>query len=154
MKRIPRCTLLAAALSGGLILGLQAQSLTLDWITVDGGGGTAVAPGLELQITIGQPDAGAARGGPYLLETSFWPGPFAPATPVPPALSVGRTPDGLALSWPAALGPVVLERAVLLGPGGAWDAVPVEPVPVGGDLRVVLSPGVGTAFYRLRLGGP
>lgn len=154
MKRIPRRTLLAAALSGGLILGPQAQSLTLDWITVDGGGGTAVGSGLELQISIGQPDAGMARGGPYVLDTGFWPDPFVWATTVPPALSVGRTPDGLALSWPAALGPVVLERAVLLGRGGAWDAVPVEPVPVGQDLRVVVSPGAGTAFYRLRLGSP
>lgn len=154
MKRFPRCALLAATLSGGLISGLRAQSLTLDWITVDGGGGTAVAPTFELQLSIGQPDAGAARGGPYLLETGFWPGPFAPATTVPPALSVGRTPDGLALSWPANVGPVSLERATLLGPDGDWLAVPVEPVQVGEELRVLVSPGAGSAFYRLRLRTP
>jgi hypothetical protein len=81
---------------------------------------------------------GAARGGPYGSETGFWPGPNVPATPVPSALSVGRSP-------------VVLERSVRLGPGGAWNIVPVEPVPVGEDLRVVVSPGAGTAFFRLRL---
>ncbi|MBI1882409.1 MAG: hypothetical protein HYR94_29905 [Chloroflexi bacterium] len=45
----------------------------LAWNTIDGGGITASTGGVyELASTIGQPDADAADGGAYRLNSGFW----------------------------------------------------------------------------------
>ena len=49
-----------------------AQSYTLDWWTVDGGGGKAAATPYTVDFTTGQPDAGAAVGGQYAMTSGFW----------------------------------------------------------------------------------
>lgn len=49
-------------------------SYTLDWSTIDGGGGASASGGLAISGTLGQPDAGTAGGGPYMLSGGFWPG--------------------------------------------------------------------------------
>ena len=46
---------------------------SIDWHTVDGGGGISEGGGFTVQGTIGQPDAGAMAGGDYLLAGGFWP---------------------------------------------------------------------------------
>jgi len=58
--------------SGGAAL--AAGSLDLSWFTIDGGGGTSTGGGLALSGTIGQPDAGAASGGAFVLAGGFWSG--------------------------------------------------------------------------------
>lgn len=45
---------------------------TLDWWTVDGGGGSSQGGDYSLSGTIGQPDAGAMQGGDYSLAGGFW----------------------------------------------------------------------------------
>ena len=55
---------LAAASSGG--------DYTLDWYTIDGGGGTSAGGDYSLSGTIGQPDAGAMSGGDYAVSGGFW----------------------------------------------------------------------------------
>jgi hypothetical protein len=47
---------------------------TLDWYTVDGGGGTSSSASFGLSGTIGQPDASVSSGGSYTLAGGFWPG--------------------------------------------------------------------------------
>ena len=49
-------------------------SYTLDWYTVDGGGGTSSSASYSLSGTIGQPDASVLSGGSYTLAGGFWPG--------------------------------------------------------------------------------
>jgi len=52
-----------------------ADTFQISWWTVDGGGGAAAGKGLELDGTIGQPDAspaGALTGGGYSLTGGFW----------------------------------------------------------------------------------
>lgn len=49
-------------------------SHTLDWSTIDGGGGTSSSGSLALSGTIGQPDAASASGGVYTVSGGFWPG--------------------------------------------------------------------------------
>jgi hypothetical protein len=46
----------------------------LDWWTIDGGGGPVAGGDFELLTTIGQPDAGTAVGGDYLVQGGFLPG--------------------------------------------------------------------------------
>lgn len=51
------------------------QTYTLDWWTVDGGGGTfSTGGGYSLGSTAGQPDAGVLTGGRYTLGGGFWRG--------------------------------------------------------------------------------
>lgn len=50
----------------------QANSFTLDWWTVEGGGGMSGNGRYTLQATIGQPDAGEMRNGRYALLAGYW----------------------------------------------------------------------------------
>jgi len=59
----------------GLTLALAmplAADYSIDWYTIDGGGGTSTGGDFQVSGTIGQPDAGAATGGPYQLVGGFW----------------------------------------------------------------------------------
>lgn len=49
-------------------------SYTLDWSTIDGGGGTSSNGSLALSGTLGQPDAGMSSGGAYTVSGGFWAG--------------------------------------------------------------------------------
>lgn len=61
-----------------------ASEYDLSWFTIDGGGGFSAGGNLELEGTIGQPDAGEPlAGGNWELTGGFWPGVIAaPAEPV------------------------------------------------------------------------
>ena len=45
---------------------------SIEWYTVDGGGGTSSGGSYQLTGTIGQPDAGYHGGGPYEVLGGFW----------------------------------------------------------------------------------
>jgi hypothetical protein len=47
---------------------------SIDWHTVDGGGGTSAGGVYTVSGTVGQPDAGKLSGGSYTLEGGFWGG--------------------------------------------------------------------------------
>ena len=47
---------------------------SIDWFTVDGGGGTTSDGVYEISGTIGQADAGSMSGGGYTLNGGFWGG--------------------------------------------------------------------------------
>jgi hypothetical protein len=78
-----RCIPGATRLMGvGLLLLLASVALAqsggdydLSWSTVDGGGGTFSSGGAySLGGTAGQPEAGLAMGGAYLVGGGFWGG--------------------------------------------------------------------------------
>ena len=74
MKRmLPLIATLLALVALGTFRGTQAQSggYTIDWFTVDGGGGASSGGAYTLTGTIGQPDAGTLSGGSYTLEGGF-----------------------------------------------------------------------------------
>jgi hypothetical protein len=50
------------------------QGVTLDWWTVDGGGGQSAGGEYTLRAAAGQPDAGVLTGGAYVLEGGFFTG--------------------------------------------------------------------------------
>src|SRR5436309_2850335 len=77
-----------------LILGLfplhataQAQ-FAIDWLTMDGGGGTSTGGVYSVSGTIGQPDAGSMSGGAYSVVGGFWSILTAIQTPGAPLLSI------------------------------------------------------------------
>jgi len=75
---------------------------SIDWSTIDGGGGTSAGGDYTFSGTIGQPDAGGPMtGGNYSLAGGFWaiaiqmPGaPYLTIVPAGPSqVSISWTPD-------------------------------------------------------------
>lgn len=62
----------AASLCAGAA---TAQSYSIDWHTIDGGGGTSTGGAYLVSGTMGQADAGNTSGGTYSLNGGFWLGP-------------------------------------------------------------------------------
>ena len=50
------------------------NELLISWWTVDGGGRSSMGRDYLINVTIGQPDAGAMSGGGYTLHGGFLPG--------------------------------------------------------------------------------
>lgn len=78
--------------------GIWAQTHSIDWHTVDGGGGVISGSNVQINSTIGQSDAGELTGGAYTLTGGFWalPAPVLETpTPTPTStatLAPTRTP--------------------------------------------------------------
>ena len=64
--------LLLALLAASPLVQAAMDGLSLDWWTVDGGGGGSTGGAYSLQGSLGQPDAGALSGGDYALAGGFW----------------------------------------------------------------------------------
>ena len=110
----------------------SAQTHSIDWFTIDGGGGTSTGGVYSLSGTIGQPDAGGPMtGGSYSLVVGFWALPFAVQSVDAPLLSI--VPFGLGQArvlWtPDTLGFVLQENINLAttnwvnSPSGASNPV-------------------------------
>jgi hypothetical protein len=73
-----RQIVLVALLATALLVGAAAAAAavnsgyTLDWFTVDGGGGTSNGGSYALSGSSGQPEAGTLTGGGYTLRGGFW----------------------------------------------------------------------------------
>jgi hypothetical protein len=59
-------------LTGTTLALAQSNNFTLDWWTVDGGGGTSSDGRFTLQSTIAQPDAGQMSSRTYTLLSGYW----------------------------------------------------------------------------------
>ncbi|GJM25033.1 MAG: hypothetical protein DHS20C16_14480 [Phycisphaerae bacterium] len=56
-----------------MVASIAAAPLTIEWFTVDDGGGQLSSGGsLKLSATVGQPDVGTASGGGLRLTGGFW----------------------------------------------------------------------------------
>jgi hypothetical protein len=66
-----------------LSMGQAGTGLSINWWTVDGGGGMSSAGQMSLNGSVGQPDAGTMSGGSYHLRGGFWTVPTI-STPRPP----------------------------------------------------------------------
>ena len=76
---------------------------TIDWHTIDGGGGTSTGGVYAVSGTIGQPDAGGPMtNGTYSLTGGFWALPQAVQTEGAPTLTITHTTTNtVAVSWPS-----------------------------------------------------
>jgi hypothetical protein len=79
----------------------QAQTYSIDWYKVSGGGGTSTGGVYTASGTIGQPDAGGSMsGGNYSLTGGFWSLIAVVQTPGAPTLDVVRSGSNVTVSWP------------------------------------------------------
>jgi hypothetical protein len=138
-----------------LLLGLsaaQAQTnFTLDWFSVDGGGGTSTGGVYAVSGTIGQPDAGTTmKGGNYSLDGGFWGLIAAIQAPGAPWLTITRTPtNSVIISWPSPSTGWVLWQNTNLNTAN-WSEVLTTPNDDGTTRSVTVAPPLGNRFYRLK----
>jgi hypothetical protein len=117
---------------------------SIDWHTIDGGGGTSTGGVYQVSGTIGQPDAGGPMtNGQYSVTGGFWALPQAVQVSGAPTLKITAAAPGFAtLSWTPATPGFVLQESSDVASG--WTNSPsgaANPtsVPASGLLK----------FYRL-----
>jgi hypothetical protein len=110
---------------------IHAQSYSIDWHKIAGGGGTSSNGQYSVSGTIGQHDAGGPMtGGNYSLTGGFW-ALFAVQTQGAPLLSITRTPtNSVLISWPSPSTGFVLQQNANLTTSN-WVTVPQTPVDNG-----------------------
>jgi len=138
----------------GILLGAgpvaQAQPYTLDWFTIDGGGGTSTGGVYSVSGTIGQPDAGAMSGGHYTLTSGFWGVLAAVQTKGAPYLTITRSNNTVIVSWPLPATGWVLEVANALPQISApWLQINPPYITNGTNLQFTEPLPAGNKFYRL-----
>jgi hypothetical protein len=125
----------------------QAQ-YSIDWYTIDGGGGTSTGGVYSISGTIGQPDAGRLSGGIYTLEGGFW-NIVALQTPGAPRLTVIRTGASVVVSWPeAGAANFRLNFSPALGTT-PWQPDPSLTITNNGIISVTVPSPSGHRFYQL-----
>jgi len=132
-----------------LCLQALGQSYSIDWSTIDGGGGTSTGGVYSVRGTIGQPDAGPTMsGGHYSVDGGFW-SLFAVQTPGAPTLTITLTSTNTALvSWPFPSTDFNLQQNTDLSTAN-WIA-PSETVGSNGTNKfIIVNPPTGKRFYRL-----
>lgn len=117
---------------------------SIDWSTVDGGGGTSAGGIYAVTGTIGQPDAGTMSGGNYTLQGGFWALPLAVQTPGSPTLTIAAAAPGFALlSWTPNTPGFVLQETPSLAPTNWVNS------PSGATNPVTVPATLPSKFFRL-----
>ncbi len=128
-----------------------AQSYSIDWFTIDGGGGTSTGGVYSVSGTIGQPDAGRMSGGNYSLDGGFWAILAAVQTPGSPLLRVVLTgTNTVVVAWPAPSTGFGLQQNPAVNFPGGWTPVTNTVNVVGSENQVIVAPPTGNRFYRLK----
>ena len=128
-----------------------AQLYSVDWYTIDGGGGSSTGGVYSVSGTIGQPDATQTplTGGSYSLVGGFW-SLFAMQSAGSPLLTIFTTTTNTAVVyWPSPSTGYSLQHNTNLG-AGTWIAS-TNAVTDNGTIKfIIVSPPVGNRFYRLK----
>jgi hypothetical protein len=137
-----------AVLTGTLafVAASRAQSYSIDWYTIDGGGGTSTGGVYSLSGTIGQPDAGTMSGGNYSLVGGFWGAVIPVQQPGGPTLFINNLQNGTAkIYWVPNTAGFVLQEA------GSLNATPVgwSNAPVAYTNGATIPASMQTRFFRL-----
>jgi hypothetical protein len=141
-----------------LVLGLvvlapfsaRCQNYSIDWFTIDGGGGSSTGGVYSLSGTIGQPDAGRMTGASYALDGGFWGFVGAVQTGGAPLLSVERLGTSVRVFWPLpATGFVLDQTGALGGPPASWLQVGFPYQTNATHISITVPAPVGNRFYRL-----
>src|ERR1035441_7793761 len=139
-----------------LILGLLipslsfAQSYSIDWYKIAGGGGASTGGTYQVSGTIGQHDAGGAMtGGSYSLTGGFWSLIAAVQTPGLPLLMITLNSQlsTVTVSWPNT-GSYTLQQNNNLA-GGSWTTSGYTINTSNGTNSVTITPPTGNLFFRL-----
>lgn len=133
------------------MLPAAAQTNSIDWYTISGGGGVSTGGVYTLTSVIGQPAAQTLSGGNYQLQGGFLAAVGLVQAPGMPKLALALT-NGLArISWPRTTDGVVLEKtATLSGNPVPWSSIGGAYQTNATEVFVLEPLAPGNQFFRLR----
>jgi len=130
-----------------LLLGLSAAvaQYSIDWHTIDSGGGTSTGGVYSVSGTIGQPDAGGPlTNGQYSVTGGFWVLPQAVQAVGAPTLTIApATPGNATISWTPNTPGFVLQETWSLSPANWTNSAS------GAANPSIVPAVVPVKFYRL-----
>jgi hypothetical protein len=122
---------------------------SIDWSTIDGGGGTSTNGQYSLTGTIGQPDAGGTlSGGNYSLTGGFWSLIAVVPTTGAPTLYISHSGNSVTVYWQNT-GSWTLQQNGNLAVPAAWADSSGVTTSNGTNSVTLVNPS-GRLFYRLR----
>lgn len=144
MKMLRTVSVIAVVVALGA-LNVCAQSYSIDWFTIDGGGGTSTGGVYSVSGTIGQPDAGGPMtNGQYSVTGGFWALPTAVQVTGAPTLTIApASPGNATISWAPNTPGFVLQQTAILSPANWTNS------PSGSTNPIVVPATLQSKFYRL-----
>ncbi|HEY3763185.1 MAG TPA: hypothetical protein VGN23_15675 [Verrucomicrobiae bacterium] len=147
-------TMQKVALLAALILACSfsavAQSYSIDWYKISGGGGASTNGAYSLTGTIGQPDAGMTMsGGNYSVTGGFWSLISVVQTVGAPPLYISHSGNNVTVYWQAA-GSWTLKQTTTLSSSPAWSPYNPSPNLINGTNYVTITSPTGNLFFQLQ----
>jgi hypothetical protein len=142
--------LLFCLLASAFCLPALAQSYSIDWYKIAGGGGTSSNGQYSVSGTIGQPDASANNamtGGNYSLTGGFWAFLSVLQTPGAPTLLISHSGNTVTVYWQAVSG-WTLQQNANLALANNWTTNTSWTTTNGTNYLNVVNP-TGNWFFRL-----
>jgi len=130
----------------------SAQTYSIDWFTIDSGGGTSTGGVYSVSGTIGQPDASqqAMTGGNHSLVGGFW-SMIAMQTTGAPLLSiVHTTTNTVAIFWPSPSTGWTLQQNTHSVSSVNWSNMTTGIGDDGTTKTLIVNPPTGNRFFRLK----
>ena len=128
----------------------RAQSYSVDWYKISGGGGTSTGGTYQVSGTIGQPDAsGAMTGGNYSLTGGFWALISVVQTPGAPTLYISHSGNTVTVYWQDVSGWNLVQSGNLTTPIASWSASSSPTLTNGTNYLTLVNPA-GNQFFRLK----
>ena len=125
-----------------------AQTYSIDWYIIAGGGGTSTGGVYAVSGTIGQPDAsGAMTGGNYSLTGGFWSLIAVVQTGGAPTLYISHSGNTVTVYWQDVSGWNLQQNGNLTSSAG-WSASGGV-TPLNGTNYLTITPPTGNLFFRL-----
>lgn len=129
--------------------GVSAQTYSIDWYKIAGGGGTSTGGTYSVSGTIGQPDAsGAMTGGNYSVTGGFWALIQVVQTPGAPTLYISHSGNVVTVYWQNVTGWNLHQDNNLTVPIASWPASSAPTLTNGTNYLSFTNPQ-GNLFFRL-----
>jgi hypothetical protein len=127
----------------------HAQTYSIDWYKISGGGGVSSGGGYSVSGTIGQHDAGSAMtGAGYSLTGGFWSLISVVQTPGLPWLTITHSGNNVVVSWPNTMACTLQENNNLAVPAG-WAGSSRQITTGNGTNSITITAPAGNLFFRL-----
>jgi len=127
-----------------------AQSYSVDWYKISGGGGTSTGAVYSVSGTIGQPDASSAMsGGNFSVTGGFWALINVVQTPGAPTLYISHSGNSVTVYWLDVAGWNLAQSGNLTTPIGNWSASSSPTLSNGTNYLTLVNPA-GNLFFRLK----
>jgi hypothetical protein len=127
----------------------SAQSYSIGWYKVAGGGGTSAGGTYQVSGTIGQADAGAAMiGGNYSIAGGFWSLISVVQIAGLPGLTITKVGNSVVISWPN-VGSYTLQQNSNLAASAGWTTSGYSINTSNGTNSITVTQPAGNLFFRL-----